>query len=204
MRRPLTALFALLIAIAASAPAQLDAQVRFGGVEAWAGYGGWSGDDLGDLRVGLRGGGTVLLQLSEGWRFGVGGYFGETDYPFADTITVRTQDAKEFGADLVVRRIFGNPSSAQPFVALHGGWTRLTADPVDGSATRSQNGVSFGPEAGITFEASRDVNVLFGGGFTLNRYADTRIFGAEEPGFGEASSAVRWSVRIALILGAPR
>jgi len=204
MRRPLTALFALLIAIAASAPASLDAQVRFGGVEAWAGYGGWSGEDLGALRVGLRGGGTVLLELSEGWEFGVGGYFGQTDYPFADTITVRTQDAEEFGANLVVRRIFGDDQGAQPFVGLQGGWTRLKADPIDGSATRSQNGVAFGPEAGLTFEASRDVNVLFGGGFTFNRYADTRIFGPGTVGFGESSTALRWSFRVALILGAPR
>jgi len=197
---PLAALLALLLI--GSAPQTAQAQVRFDGIEATAGFFTWSGRDFRDVDGGARYQGGPMVRIGERWQVGVEGFYGEGE------LQLQTNPVflDEYGVNGVVRRAFGDLRSAHFFALLRGGWTRLTSEirsQATGEVTTglSQDGWSLGPEIGVGFNPSPYIDVVWGVGVNYESFSECEVFGPDDFTTGQPCSGIRWGVRVGLALG---
>ncbi|HKK53254.1 MAG TPA: hypothetical protein VKA74_16770 [Myxococcota bacterium] len=186
-------------------PSPGAAQVRFDGLDISGGYWGWEGQDFTDVEAGPRLGVAPLLRIGEFWNVGV-----EAVYATAEVQLVAIPiDIKETGVNGIVRRYLADPNDVHAYVQARGGWSRLESDIAEGLEGQvlsyEQSGLALGAELGVGFPAGRYIDVLWAGGFGWNSYTQCEVFG-QSGGyryiqFGDDCSAIRWGVRVGIVLG---
>jgi hypothetical protein len=201
--RPTTS-FALIALLAlALLPRPGTAQLRFDGIDISGGYFGWESAGFQDVEGGPRFGVLPLLRLGDLWNVGVEGVYAKSEIQLVAIPVFLEENA----VNAVVRRNFSDPSDVHVYLQGRGGWSRLEGEVSDGPAgavnTRSQSGYSFGAEFGVGFPAGRYIDILWAGSLGWNSYTQCEAFSPGYPPvrFGDDCSAVRWGVRVGIVLG---
>jgi hypothetical protein len=201
--RPTTS-FALLPLLAlALLPRPGAAQVVFDGIDVSGGFAGWESDEFRDVNGGIRIGVAPLIRFGNDWGVGVEGIWADSEIQLQDIPVFLTENA----VNGVVRRYFADPNDAHVFLQARGGWTRLEGESADGPQgalnVRSQTGFTAGGELGVGFPAGRYIDVVWAGGFAWQSYSQCEAFGPRYIWLtpGDDCAAVRWSVRVGLVLG---
>lgn len=209
MRTPFTFLLPPLLALALLALALLPrpgtAQVRFDGVDLSAGYFGWESDQFEDVEGGPRFGLIPMFRIGDLWNVGVEGVYADSEVQLVDIPIF----IEENGLNAIVRHSFSDPNDVHVFLQARGGWSRLESEIAEGEdfsvVTFSQTGYALGAEFGVGFPAGRYIDVQWAGSLGWNSYDACEIFGETLQyrwvTFGESCSAIRWGVRVGLVLG---
>jgi hypothetical protein len=142
-------------------------------IEIWGGGGWWSGEEAEDYDPGAGTGATALFNL--GWPVQVGLDLAFTRFPTDVTIGDRSDfEVDEFTASAVVRRRLGSLRRVYPFLGARVGYTRASAE-VE-TLRLEQNGVLFGPSAGLEVLLGGRVMLVLTGDVLHQRYGDAEIF----------------------------
>jgi len=177
--------------------------MRFDGIDVSGGYFGWEGDEFQDIAGGARIGVLPLLRVGDLWNVGVEGVYAKSEIQ----LVVIPVFLKETGVNAVVRWSFSDPSEVHAYVQGRGGWSRLEGEARDGPGatvtTRSQSGYGVGAEFGVGLPAGRYIDILWAGSLGWNSYTQCEAFspGYSPVNFGDDCSAVRWGVRVGVVLG---
>ena len=195
-------LFSLVLALTAGVtPTDLEAQFRFRGVEFWGGQYAWSGDDVGSLDAGFRGGFGIYAELTPGLGIGLEGVTGGFDSQVVGPVErIRWDDSE---ANLVLRQALGNRAGIHPFIGGRFGWTRIsTVAPGDQPGdilVVDEDGLSYAAELGVEIPLNRRARVVIAGGVSFRDYAGAELDGVGIP--GTEFSGTRWGVRVGMALG---
>ena len=179
------------------------AQVQFDGLDISGGFAGWESDEFRDVNGGIRIGVAPTIRFGNNWGLGIEGIWADSEIQLQELPVFLTENA----VNGLVRRYLGDPNDAHVFLQARGGWTRLEGEsnvgPQGALVVRSQSGFSTGGELGGGFPAGRYIDVIWAGGFAWNSYSQCEAFGTRyfwvQP--GDDCSAIRWSVRVGLVLG---
>lgn len=162
------------------------------GVELWAGYAGWSGEDFETFESGVRGGATVLAHTAPHVTFGLEGVVGGYGLEGSDETLL------ELGANFLARLAVGPQAGYRAYVQGRVGWSRLRTS-LEG-IDLTTDGLVLGPEVGVEVPFSAG-HVLLAASGSWHNYGSTSA-GAGTVIFPDSGgSGFQYGLRAGVVLG---
>ncbi len=159
-------------------------------VEFWGGTAGWSGEDANGFSTGPATGATLLFHIGIPVQVGLDLGFARMD---SDQLV---QEVDEFYACMAARYRLGFVPYVRPFLGIHGGYTRLSAEYE--ILRFEQNGWLTGASAGFEVPMGSRVMLFGAGTISYYGYRDTTIFLYDVPLESTGGNAWRYGLRLGL------